>query len=90
MHSFWRSVSFAIIGLVVVLPTVGVVAVTVAHGRQPSLAKFFMCLCGLIIASQMISLWLYAKAERETRCRKCGCILRGIAEPRCPECGERI
>jgi hypothetical protein len=28
--------------------------------------------------------------ERETRCRKCGYILRGITEPRCPECGERI
>ncbi|HOW73631.1 MAG TPA: hypothetical protein PKY77_23775 [Phycisphaerae bacterium] len=27
---------------------------------------------------------------RETRCRKCGYILRGISEPRCPECGERI
>jgi len=26
----------------------------------------------------------------ETRCRKCGYILRGITEPRCPECGERI
>jgi uncharacterized paraquat-inducible protein A len=30
------------------------------------------------------------KAEAETRCRKCGYILRGITEPRCPECGERI
>ncbi len=28
--------------------------------------------------------------DRETRCRKCGYILRGISEPRCPECGERI
>ena len=26
----------------------------------------------------------------ETRCRKCGDILRGISEPRCSECGERI
>jgi hypothetical protein len=26
----------------------------------------------------------------ETRCRKCGYILRGIPEPRCSECGERI
>ena len=26
----------------------------------------------------------------ETRCRKCDYILRGISEPRCPECGERI
>lgn len=28
--------------------------------------------------------------DDETRCRKCGYILRGITEPRCPECGERI
>lgn len=27
---------------------------------------------------------------RETRCRRCGYILRGLSEPRCPECGERI
>ena len=28
--------------------------------------------------------------DTETRCRKCRHILRGISEPRCPECGERI
>ena len=26
----------------------------------------------------------------ETRCRKCHYILKGITEPRCPECGEGI
>ncbi|MEW6250587.1 MAG: hypothetical protein AB1716_08055 [Planctomycetota bacterium] len=36
-------------------------------------------------------LYLTARArEDETRCRKCGYILRGLSEPRCPECGERI
>ena len=40
-------------------------------------------------------LWLLAWVERrrmddQTRCRKCGYILRGITEPRCPECGEKI
>ena len=28
--------------------------------------------------------------DNETRCRKCNYILRGITEPRCPECGEAI
>ena len=28
--------------------------------------------------------------EKETRCRECGYILRGIPEPRCSECGEWI
>jgi len=31
-----------------------------------------------------------AELDPETRCRKCGYILRGIPEPRCSECGERI
>lgn len=26
----------------------------------------------------------------ETRCRKCRYVLRGITQPRCPECGEAI
>jgi len=28
--------------------------------------------------------------DAETRCRKCGHILRGLTEPRRPECGEQI
>lgn len=31
-----------------------------------------------------------SRPDSETRCRKCGYILRGISEPRCSECGERI
>ena len=35
--------------------------------------------------------WLsWRRGDRETRCRKCDHILRGLSEPRCPECGERI
>lgn len=30
------------------------------------------------------------RLDGETRCRKCQHILRGLSEPRCPECGERI
>jgi hypothetical protein len=36
---------------------------------------------------------LYRRRLRDTeylRCLKCGYILKGISEPRCPECGERI
>ena len=37
--------------------------------------------------------WLAGRRQQEdaeTRCRKCGHILRGLSEPRCPECGEKI
>ncbi len=30
------------------------------------------------------------RGDDETRCRRCRHILRGLTEPRCPECGERI
>lgn len=30
------------------------------------------------------------RGDGETRCRKCKYILRGLSEPRCPECGEPI
>ncbi len=30
------------------------------------------------------------RGDDETRCRRCSHILRGLTEPRCPECGERI
>ena len=38
----------------------------------------------------LVSYFLKSPRDRETRCRKCGYILRGISEPRCPECGETI
>jgi len=31
-----------------------------------------------------------ARRDEETRCRKCLHILRGLTEPRCPECGTMI
>ena len=44
------------------------------------------------VAVYMFLGWLMESqaAGRHTRCRKCNYILRGITEPRCPECGERI
>ncbi len=30
------------------------------------------------------------RRDGQTRCRKCGHILRGLSEPRCPECGTEI
>jgi hypothetical protein len=39
----------------------------------------------------LLTRWLGGShADGELHCRKCGYILRGISEPRCPECGEPI
>ena len=45
-----------------------------------------------VVAALTYPFIVYLSRDRddETRCRKCGYILRGITEPRCPECGERI
>lgn len=44
------------------------------------------------VAYATLTRWLGPSVpdHSETRCRKCGYILRGISEPRCPECGEKI
>ena len=57
----------------------------------PRMLSFGLVLLPAVAAT----LWLYVRlsphhANGETRCRKCGYILRGIPEPRCSECGERI
>ncbi len=45
----------------------------------------------IVIASfAVVTYYFKSPADRQTRCRKCGYILRGITEPRCPECGEKI
>lgn len=46
------------------------------------------------IVSVAFALWYYeyyaVSDEVSTRCRRCGYLLRGLREPRCSECGERI
>ena len=62
--------------------------------RAPGLHRGLLLIGGLFLSAfasatlSAVSLSLFPR--RETVCRKCGCILRGISEPRCPECGERI
>lgn len=55
--------------------------------------------CFLVLPAACLTMLVYGittavfcprPVSNETRCRKCQYILRGIPEPRCPECGERI
>jgi len=47
-----------------------------------------MCALSAVLIWQFMN--KHRPEDHETRCRKCRYILRGITEPRCPECGERI
>jgi predicted RNA-binding Zn-ribbon protein involved in translation (DUF1610 family) len=63
-------------------------------GPQELVVIFGMCGLPLILVAgiaYLIYRLVRARAQNnETRCRKCGYILRGITEPRCPECGTSI
>lgn len=46
-----------------------------------------LALPGIITAAIILG---WRQSDTETRCRSCGYIPRGLAEPRCPECGTPI
>jgi hypothetical protein len=63
--------------------------------RYALLGAHFVCfnmpMCiGAIVAYGLLTRWFGCHADSELHCRKCDYILRGLSEPRCPECGERI
>lgn len=54
-----------------------------AWGLAPSL--------GALLAYGLLTCWFGGSpADNELHCRRCNHILRGLSEPRCPECGEAI
>lgn len=78
-------------------------AITIALGAQPDglswlgavgvLVAWFVPILLIAFATYGLLTWRLGPrvpSDRETRCRQCGYILRGISQPRCPECGERI
>jgi hypothetical protein len=67
-----------------------------AYGGGNYLYVFPLQVVCYFVVPTTVSLVTYAFLTRrkpplpETSCRKCGYILKGITEPRCPECGEKI
>ncbi len=105
MHWFWRAAIAAGITYVAQRAiSVGLVVVMSPPGLQPLdylRSMLFSSLVwipvGLPLAALPIPIYLALTRRfgppnpaRETLCRKCGYNLRGISEPRCPECGEQI
>ncbi len=50
----------------------------------------FVIVLACVVAGVLIRALVKPRRDAETRCRKCGYILRGLVEPRCSECGEAI
>lgn len=63
---------------------------------NPSMTPYYYYMVAAIVFSGVtcvgwvLTCWTYHRGDDETRCRKCRHILRGLTEPRCPECGESI
>ncbi|MFH1746411.1 MAG: hypothetical protein ABIG44_05130 [Planctomycetota bacterium] len=54
---------------------------------------FFLLTTPPGLCALLLYIWLAPRAPRpdeHLRCLRCGYILKGLSEPRCPECGERI
>ena len=96
MHWFWRATIAIVAGSVLSFPLTVFLckAILSSLNNTQEIAAF-------ILPAQVLSFSIYgiltrsvgpgsATLDKETRCRKCGYILRGITEPRCSECGERI
>jgi len=105
MHWFWRGLISVVIAalitnlFVLVMNTWGGFR---AFAKWDTWYDIPGCITGTLIHSfaaiNCIGIYAYLtvrfppkkEANNETRCRKCGYILRGITEPRCSECGEKI
>ena len=87
MHWFWR----ATIAVVLVAGVVGsLVSLLGGNFLAGTVGTAIICSFSILLYAGMEMLSDEKPKPNETRCRKCHHILRGITEPRCPECGERI
>ena len=103
MHWFWRATIAVVVGWLVGYGAYSVawdiiwaVRGTSALSGDDLLANLIWTLTlplvalSAVVIFAVLTRFLPSPKDNETRCRKCGYILRGISEPRCSECGERI
>lgn len=60
------------------------------YPQPPTVFWLPVVLTGAAIVGWVLTTITAGRRDSETRCRACGHILRGLSEPRCPECGEPI
>jgi uncharacterized paraquat-inducible protein A len=99
MHWFWRGAIAVVLASVVyrLRFLIPLHLITSASFRTYSLVVLVI-ISATIPSTVALACWAFLTRrfpptptpDGETRCRKCGYILRGISEPRCSECGEVI
>lgn len=91
MNWFWRAAKASAIGSGVFCGILLLLIVVIRASGFWNVWLVPVVLAGFVF-SHFLAAVLYGDKDpdAETRCSKCGYILRGITEPRCPECGEKI
>jgi hypothetical protein len=96
LHWFWRAVIALVIGVPIneggSISAFAVLPESIKASQLFLIAHVVVRATIPLVAYGLLTLWLGPRfpADRETRCRRCDYNLRGISEPICPECGERI
>ena len=97
MHWLQRAGKATIWGILVCSALVALTfAIGSTIGGEPSPAMaIIIWLTFVLIPSHFATAYAFHRlgdgvSDGETRCRKCNYILRGLTEPRSPECGEAI
>lgn len=97
-HRGWLILASVAAGLLVTwllnLPYITHPSVVVVGGladfARPQLLPAFLAALVAVLVNDLLVVRYGRPADRETRCRRCKYILRGLRDPRCPECGEPV
>ena len=84
-----RRMRLKLAGIAVGLFTTSVIAAVTMGSTYGAVYVTAITFPGMVL-SLGVAACAPSNADDECRCRKCKYILRGITEPRGPECGERI
>jgi hypothetical protein len=93
LHWFWRgliAVSLAAISNVFILGIAGRIRQQVSTNVLLIIVLLVTPIPGIIIYGLYTRHFGPPPPDGELHCRRCNHILRGLSEPRCPECGEPI
>jgi hypothetical protein len=90
MHWFWRLALSSLVGSIA-FPFLFYLFLFggMARGSWNSIIGVTPAVCCALSASCFLILENRHRG-RESHCRNCDCILRGLSEPRCPTCRELI